>query len=126
MTLLQLRPLFLPIVLIAILTLLSGLSDARGAIHASAIWQGGRLVWAELGKSTFFFLLGISFYWATLRFMQMVGMVATELQVLTWFGSMLIGVALLSGAFFRWRLPEQIVGIGVLVAIVWLSVRTGQ
>lgn len=112
--------------IIIVLTIVSGLADAQGAIHASKIWQDDRVVWDELGKSALGFGIGISVYWVVLRFMKELGIVAPEIQVVIWFSVMMIGVALISGAFFRWRLPEQVVSAAVLLGIVWLSFRTSS
>ncbi len=110
--------------IIIVLTLISGLADAQGAVHAAKIWQDGNLVWEELGKSALGFGIGISVYWIVLRFMTELGIVAPEIQAAMWFGVMMIGVALISGAFFKWRLTEQVVAIVVLLGIGWLSFRT--
>jgi hypothetical protein len=111
--------------LIIILTTISGLSDAQGVIHAANIWQQGALNGLELGKSALFFTVGISAYWIAIRFMKSLGIVSPEIQTVIWFGVMILGVALTSGAFFKWKLTEQVVGVAVLTGIVWLSVRTG-
>lgn len=111
--------------LIIVLTIISGLADAQGAIHAAKIWQDGNLVWDELGKSALGFGVGIFVYWIVIRFMKELGIVAPEVQAVMWFGVMMVGVALFSGAFFRWRLLEQAVAIVVLLGIGWLSFRTG-
>jgi hypothetical protein len=111
--------------IIIALTIVSGLADAQGAIHAAKIWQEGHLVWDELGKSALGFGVGIFVYWIVIRFMKEVGIVAPEVQAVLWFGVMMIGVALFNGAFFRWQRLEQVVAIAVLVGIGWLSFRTG-
>lgn len=111
--------------LIIILTTISGLSDAQGVIHAANIWQQGTLNGLELGKSALFFTVGISVYWIAIRFMKSLGIVSPEIQTVIWFGVMILGVAFTSGAFFKWKLADQLVGVAVLTGIVWLSVRTG-
>jgi hypothetical protein len=112
-------------VLIIALTIVSGLSDAQGAIHAAKIWQDGNLVWDELGKSALGFGIGIFVYWIVIRFMKELGIVAPEVQAVLWFGVMMIGVALFNGAFFRWQRLEQVIAVVVLLGIGWLSFRTG-
>ncbi len=106
------------------LTLISGYFDSRGFIHAATIWRDGRLVWAAIFWTNFFFLLGITFYWVSLRFLAQLGVGAPEIQAVIWFAVTLIGVALASGHFFRWAPAEQAVGVLVIVALGWLFYRT--
>jgi hypothetical protein len=108
------------------LTVLSGFSDAQGALYAAKVWQEGKVVWLELGRSALGFGVGISLYWIALRYMSELGIVAVEVQVIIWFGVMLIGVSLVSGMFFTWPRIDQGVALLVLVGIIWLSIRTGQ
>lgn len=111
--------------IILVLVVLSGYSDAQGALYAANIWQAGKFVATELGKSALGFGFGIGFYWLSLRYMNAIGIVAPEIQVIIWTAVMLIGVAIGSGRFFRWPLTEQIIAFGVVAAITWLSIRTG-
>ncbi|MCL4867473.1 MAG: hypothetical protein KJ063_00760 [Anaerolineae bacterium] len=108
------------------LTLLSGVGDAFGFLHAAAMWQEGRLIWREFGLSAFGFAFGITAFWLAVRFMKQVGIVAPEIQTLIWFAVTMIGVALASGKFFHWPWREQIVAITVLGGIGWLLVHTGE
>jgi hypothetical protein len=117
---------FVQVKLIFILTLISGLADAQGAIHAAKIWQGERLDWTELGKSALGFAVGISVFWVVIKYMTALGVVAPEIQTITWFSMMIIGVALFSGAFFSWQWTEKVVAVGVLAGIGWLLFRTGE
>lgn len=105
------------------ITLVSGIADAKAFIHAAAIWQDGRLVWSELGKSALGFALGIMTFWLSVRYMRELGVVTPELQTLIWFGVTMVGVAMISGRAFRWPLVDQVVGAMVLGGIAWLLVR---
>jgi hypothetical protein len=111
------------LVLIVGVTLVSGIADAQGFIHASRIWQNDRLVWGELGKSALGFVAGIATYWVSLRYMKALGVMAPELQTLVWFGVTLIGVAVISGKVLRWPLLDQGVAVAVLAGIGWLIFR---
>jgi hypothetical protein len=122
MSFMQLKLIFI----IFILTLISGLADAQGAVHAAKVWQGDRLDWTELGKSALGFAIGISVFWVVIKYMTALGIVAPEIQTITWFSMMIIGVALFSGAFFSWQWTEKIVAVGVLAGIGWLLIRTGE
>jgi hypothetical protein len=115
-----------PALLIVIaISIVSGLADSRGFIHAARIWQGGQLVWHELGKSALGFSLGIGSYWLAVKYLQELGVLAPETQTLVWFGVTMIGVAVVSGRFVRWQALDQLVALCVLLGIAWLLYRTG-
>lgn len=113
-----------PLLLIGLMTVLSGLADAQGFLHASRIWQNGNAVWSEIGKSALGFAVGISIYWLVLKFMSEAGIVSPEIQTVTWFGVTLIGVALASGGFLKWNILDQGIAVLVLAGIGWLLFRT--
>lgn len=111
------------ILLVIILTLLSGWGDSRGFIHASRVWKDGELVLGELGRSALGFGLGILMYWIVIRFLRQFGIISAELQTIGWFGVTIIGVALSSGEFSNWQTVDKVVSISVLFGIGWLLLR---
>jgi hypothetical protein len=111
--------------IIIVLTVLSGIADSQGFIHAAKIWANDRLVWNDLGKSALGFAFGISLYWIVIKYMNAAGIAAPEIQTLIWFSITILGVAILSSNFFRWQTIDQIVGMVVLAGVAWLMVRTG-
>jgi hypothetical protein len=113
------------IMLIILLTLLSGLADAQGFIHASTTWVNGKLIWAEGLKSLLAFGIGAICYLLGANFLKQAGIVLPEIQTIIWFVVTIIGVAVISGRFLHWHLLDQLVGIAVLCGIAWLLVRTG-
>src|SRR6202035_1526730 len=80
--------------LLIVLTLISGLADAQGFVHAANIWQSGKLIWPEVIKSASGFALGIVVYWICIRFLQDFRIISPEIQTLGWFTATIIGVAL--------------------------------
>ena len=112
-------------VMIIVLTLISGLADAQGAIWASKIWDNDRLNPDALWRAALGFGVGIAVYFITVRFLRNVGVVSPELQTAIYMVVMLVSVALVSRAFFTWQPVDQGVAVAILVGIVWLSVRTG-
>lgn len=113
------------VLFITVLTLISGLADAQGAVHAAKAWQGDRLQWVEVAKAVLGFTIGISVFFLVIKYMTALGIFAPEIQTITWFSVMIIGVAFFSGAFFTWQWTEQAVAMGVLAGIGWLLFRTG-
>lgn len=89
------------------------------------MWENGRLVWAEFGKSVLGFEAGFVGYWLAVRYLKQVGVINTEIQAVLWFGVTIIGVALLNGNFFHWPRLEQWVALVVLVGMGWLLFRVG-
>src|SRR5688500_14675383 len=83
-------------VLIGMFTVLSGLGDAEGFIHASKVWQDGRFVWVEALKCFAGFQFGMIMYWLALWKLASYGVVTVEIQTLFWFTATIVGVALLS------------------------------
>jgi hypothetical protein len=112
------------IFLIALFTVLSGIGDALGFIHAGKVWQHGHFDWSHAIKSAAGFQFGVIAYWLVLRLLISHGIVAVEVQTLFWFGATIIGVALLSGQVLRWPAVDQIVACAVLLGIGWLLCRT--
>jgi hypothetical protein len=111
--------------LVLALCLVSGVGDSFGFIHASRIWQNDRLVWTEFGWSAMGFALGIGMYWISLRFMGRLGIVSPDVQTIVWFAVTIVGVALMSGKFSKWPIPDQLVAAVVAVGLAWLLVRSG-
>ena len=109
--------------LIGVFTLLSGLGDAEGFIHAGRIWQDGRFVWVEALKCFAGFQFGMVMYWLALWKLGEYGVVAVEVQTLFWFAATIVGVALLSGRLLRWPVIDQVVAAGVLTGVGWLMYR---
>lgn len=106
-------------------TLLSGVGDALGFIHAGKVWQDDQFVWREALWSALGFSAGVFMYWLALRHLTEFGVASTEVQTLFWFGITLVGVAVLSGQFVRWQAVDQAIGFAVLAGIGWLLVRAG-
>jgi hypothetical protein len=111
---------------VALFTVLSGLGDACGFLHAGRVWQGERFDGSAALKSAGGFLFGVAMYWLALKQLTAHGIVAVEIQTIFWFGATIIGVALLSGQVLRWPLLDQLIATCVLGGIGWLMLRTAS
>ena len=80
------------VLLIALFTLLSGVGDAYGFIHAGKVWQGTAFDWSHALRSAAGFQFGVVMYWLALRLLAQHGMVAVEVQTLFWFGATISGL----------------------------------
>ena len=110
--------------LITGITVLSGLGDSQGFLHAAKIWRDGQLILEELAKSTLGFAFGIISYWISIRFLRQFGVISAETQTILWFGMTLIGVRFLV-EFFQWPTIDKVIAVIVLAGIGWLLLRTG-
>jgi hypothetical protein len=111
---------FLSALLVLVLTVTSGVMDARGFVYAGRAWPGGHLDWTAVGRSMLAFLAGISLYIGAVRFMQAMGLNAVALQSGIWFVATAIGIAALDGTVVQWTRLQQVVALGVMVGLAWL------
>ena len=113
------------LVVIVIITLISGVGDSLGFIHAAQMWHNGKIVWHEFSKSALGFMVGIGSYWLSVKYLREFGVFSPEAQTLIWFGATIVGVAVVSRKFFAWQAIDQAIGIAVFLGISWLMFRTG-
>lgn len=111
---------------VIVLTILSGLGDAQGFLHAAKVWNSANIVWDDVTKSALGFAFGVVTYWGAVKFLNDLGVVSPEIQTLIWFAVTIIAVALLGGNFAKWQFLDQVVAVLVLVGNGWLVVRTGR
>jgi len=109
--------------LIVFITALSGLADAQACMYASRIWQAGEIHWVEVLKSAAGFQVGMALYFFVLRLLTTQGVVAVEVQTLLWFGTTILGVAVLSGRFLHWPLFDQCAALMVVGGMALLLLR---
>jgi hypothetical protein len=110
---------------IIVITLVSGIGDSHGFIHAAKMWRSGDLILSELGKSAMGFSVGIGSYWLSAKYLTEFGILSPETQTLVWFGVTIVGVAIISGKFLQWQTIDQIIAVAVLLGIAWLLFRAG-
>ena len=111
-------------ILVLVLTVTSGVMDARGFVYAGRAWPGGTLDWTAVGQSMLAFFGGISLYIGAVRFMQIMGLNAVALQSGIWFVVTAIGIAAMDGSLLQWTRTQQVVGALVAVALGWLITTT--
>ncbi|MGE0556201.1 MAG: hypothetical protein AB7R55_22460 [Gemmatimonadales bacterium] len=114
-----------PAILAVSLTVLSGLADAYGFVHASRIWRGDVVHRGELGHTFLGFGLGMLAHLLALRYLSRVGITLPEVQAIVWFTVVIVGVAMLNRTFVDWAGSERLVALGVACGLGWLLVRTG-
>src|SRR3569833_1444571 len=98
---------YLSAFLVLLLTIASGVMDARGFVYAGRAWPDGQLDWRAVGQSLLAFLAGISLYIGAVRFMQSMGLSAVALQSGIWFVATAIGIAALDGSVTQWSRTQQ-------------------
>lgn len=112
------------LLLILGMTVVSGIVDSLGFVHATRVWQNDHIAWAEVGKSASWFAVGMSVNWLKVRYVNAWGVVSPEVQTMLWFSVTIVGIAMLSGAFFQWRTVDQMIALFVLFGVGWLLFRT--
>jgi len=112
------------LLVVGLLTVASGLLDARGFLYAGKSWPGGQLD----PKMGFIALLsfggGLTAYILAVKFMQNAGLHGVALQSGIWFVITAVGIAAMDGTLLQWTRTQQIVGVAVAVALGWLISTT--
>ena len=112
--------------IIVFVTAISAIGDSQGFLHASRLWQEGKLIPLEILKSGVGFLTGIITYWILIYFLQKMGVVSAEIQALLWFVLTIIGVAVVSKEFLEWKRTDQLIAFLVITGISWLLYSTSK
>jgi hypothetical protein len=112
------------LIVVGLLTIASGLLDARGFVYASRAWPDGNLD-VKMGLASLLaFAGGVSVYVLAVKFMQNVGIHGVALQSGIWFVVTAVGIAAMDGTLLQWTRTQQVVGVAVAVALGWLISTT--
>ena len=112
------------LLIVGLLTIASGLLDARGFVYAGRAWPDGQLDLRMGLASLAAFSGGLSAYIVAIKFMQNAGIQGVALQSGLWFVVTAIGIAAMDGSLLAWSRTQQVVGLGVAVALCWLISTT--
>jgi hypothetical protein len=112
------------LVVVGLLTLASGLLDARGFVYAARAWPQGQLDLKMGLASLASFGGGLTAYILAIKFMQGAGIHGVALQSGIWFVVTAVGIAVMDGTLLQWTRTQQLVGVGVAVALTWLIATT--
>ncbi len=110
--------------LVGLLTISSGVLDARGFVYASRAWPGDTLDPKIALASLAAFAGGVSLYIIAVKFMQSASIQGVALQSGIWFVVTAIGIAAMDGTLVQWTRTQQVVGVAVAVALCWLISTT--
>jgi hypothetical protein len=112
------------LIIVGLLTVGSGLLDARGFVYASRAWPGGQLDVKVGVLSLLCFVGGLSCYILAVKFMQNANIHGVALQSGIWFVITAVGIAAMDGSIVNWSRTQQVVGVAVAVALCWLIATT--
>jgi len=112
------------LLIVGLITIASGLLDARGFVYAARAWPAGQLDLKMGLASLASFAGGVSAYILAIKFMQNAGIQGVALQSSIWFVVTAIGLAAMDGSLLTWTRTQQVVGLGVAVALCWLISTT--
>ena len=112
------------LLVVGLLTVASGLLDARGFVYAGKAWPEGQLD-PKMGTIALLsFGGGLTAYVLAVKFMQNAGIHGVALQSGIWFVVTAVGIAALDGTLLQWTRTQQIVGVAVALALGWLISST--
>jgi hypothetical protein len=109
---------------VGLLTIVSGLLDARGFVYAARAWPEGQLDLKIALASLLSFAGGVSVYIVAVKFMQNAGIHGVALQSGIWFVVTAVGIAAMDGSLLQWTRTQQVVGVAVAIALGWLISTT--
>jgi hypothetical protein len=109
---------------VGLLTIVSGLLDARGFVYAARAWPEGSLDLKIGLASLVSFAGGVTAYIVAVKFMQNAGIHGVALQSGIWFVVTAVGIAAMDGSLLQWTRPQQVVGLAVAIALGWLITTT--
>jgi hypothetical protein len=112
------------LLIVGLITIASGLLDARGFVYAARAWPDGQLDLRMGLLSLASFAGGVSAYIVAIKFMQNAGIQGVALQSGIWFVVTAIGIAAMDGSLLTWSRTQQAVGLGVAIALCWLISTT--
>jgi hypothetical protein len=112
------------LIIVGLLTIGSGLLDARGFVFASRAWPGGNLDPKMGFLSLAAFAGGLTAYILSVKFMQNAGIQGVALQSGIWFVITAVGIAIMDASILNWSRSQQVVGVAVAVALCWLIATT--
>ncbi|HET9474294.1 MAG TPA: hypothetical protein VFO82_10390 [Steroidobacteraceae bacterium] len=109
---------------VGLLTIISGLLDARGFVYAARAWPEGQLDLKIALASLLSFAGGVSAYIVAIKYMQNAGIHGVALQSGIWFVVTAVGIAAMDGSLLQWTRTQQAVGVAVAIALGWLITTT--
>jgi hypothetical protein len=109
---------------VGLLTIVSGLLDARGFVYAARAGPEGQLDLKIALASLLSFAGGVSVYIVAVKFMQNAGIHGVALQSGIWFVVTAVGIAAMDGSLLQWTRTQQVVGVAVAIALGWLISTT--
>ena len=112
------------LLVVGVITVASGLLDARGFVYAARAWPEGQLDIKMGLLSLAAFAGGVSAYIVAIKFMQNAGIHGVALQSGIWFVVTAVGIAAMDGSLLTWTRTQQAVGLAIAVALCWLISTT--
>jgi len=110
--------------IVGILTIASGLLDARGFVYAAQAWPSGQLDPRMGAASLASFVGGLTAYILAVKFMQNAGIQGVALQSGIWFVVTAVGIAMMDGTLLQCTRTQQLVGVAVAIGLGWLIATT--
>jgi hypothetical protein len=104
--------------------LVASLADARAVAHATQSWHSDQIQIGHVIKVFAYYLVSIVPFLYSIRFFGYAVTVSPSIQVLIWFLSTVVFIAILDKSFFGWGIVNQIIGLALVIGMATLVYRT--
>lgn len=104
--------------------LIASLADARAVAHATEAWKNDQIQVGHIIRVFAYYLVSIIPFLYSIRFFGYAVTVSPSIQVLLWFLSTVVFIAILDRSFLSWGGLNQVLGLMLIVGMAVLVYRT--
>ena len=104
--------------------LIASLADAKAVAHATEAWKYDHVQVGHVIKVFSYYIVSILPFLYSIRFFGYAMTVSPSIQVLIWFLSTVVFIAILDRSFLGWGLVNQVIGLILVVGMSILVYRT--
>lgn len=103
--------------------LIASLADARAVAHATEAWKHDQIQMNHVIRVFAYYLVSIVPFLYSIRFFGYAVTVSPSIQVLLWFLSTVVFIAIIDRTFFSWGGLNQVLGLLLVVGMAVLVYR---
>lgn len=104
--------------------LVASLADAKAVAYATEVWKYDHIQIDRVIRVFVYYLVSIIPFLYSIRFFGYAMTVSPSIQVLIWFLSTVVFIAILDRSFLGWGLVNQVIGLILVVGMSILVYRT--
>jgi hypothetical protein len=102
---------------------IASLADAKAVEHATKVWLNGRVNPEHIVRVFVYYIVSITPFLYSIRFFGYATVVTPSLQVLVWFLSTIVFIAILDKSIFNWGTANQTLALLISLALATLFYR---